>query len=465
MAVVLVYFLKYVTFGLHMGFAIDDPMNIYYYWTAGPGETVKNLALFFTTFQRPMGGIYYTVLYEWFGLDPFPYHAVALALLGLNVWLAYRFGSLIAESRLAGGLCAFFASFHVGTIILYYQPSFIFDILCFTFYFLTLNYYLSVRARSLPMNAWRTAAFLLLYIGALDSKEMAVTLPVIALVYELLWRPPERWRAAVVARWARTTALAPLLAGGLTAVYILGKTFGSDSLVGLEPYHPVFTVERFFESTSRFMNTLFYQRDQGGFFNARTVILVAVTLLAMAWRLKKKYLLFLWVFVFVTPLPITFLPRRGGGNLYIPLTGWSALAGGVLTLAGGVIARLKWMRWAPAAVVQAALALFAVGYQWKLTDRLATHMRRWVERDGALTADVLGQIRTIQPRVKPGAAIYVIGDVFQGYDTKFLFELQYHDRSVRVFQDRDFNLSPAEIERMDYVFRYENGRLKKLKGA
>jgi hypothetical protein len=55
--------------------------------------------------------------------------------------------------------------------------------------------------------------------------------------------------------------------------------------------------------------------------------------------------------------------------------------------------------------------------------------------------------------------------VFDGYDTQFLFELTYGDHSVHVLLDRYTRLSPAQIERMDYVFAFENGILKRLKGA
>lgn len=439
--------------GLHAGFAVDDPMNIYYYWTAGPGQLVRNLALFFTTFQRPMGGVYYSALYAWFGLDPFPYHAVQLALVGVNTWLAYRFGALISGSRLAGGICALVSAYHVKLIYLYTQPAFIFDVLCFTFYFLALDYYLSIRTRGEPMTAGRIASFLLLYIGALESKEMAVTLPAVVLAWEALRKPGER------------RFLAALLAGGVALAFVLGKAFGSDSLLSMEAYRPVFTAERYFESTARFLNSLFYQPDRGGFFNTRTVSLVAATLLAMAWRLKRRHLLLLWLFVFLTPLPITFLPGRGGANLYIPLAGWGALAGSVAVIAGEALARVRWLRRTPPAAVQAALALCLAGGQWRLSALHSASLAEWLPQDNRLTASVLEQIRTVQPSVKPGANIYVIGDVFQGHDTQFLLELTYRDRSVRVWQDRYSRLTPAEIERMDYVLQYENGRLKRVKGT
>jgi hypothetical protein len=463
--IVLAYFFRYATVGLSAGFAADDPMNIYYYWSGGAGQLLRNLGLFFTTYMRPMGGVYYSLLYHFFGLNPLPYHLAIVCLLLLNTCLAYRFGALITGSRLAGGLCSFLVAFRAGLIHLYFQPSFIYDILCFTFYFLAFNFYLSVRTRGARMTKWRTAAFLLLYIGALESKEMAVTLPALMLLYEALWRPPARWSVSSAATWAKTEALTPLFAGVVTLAFALGKTFGSDSLLRMEAYTPVFTVNRYFESTSRFLNTLFYQSIRDGFFNARTVILVAVLLLAIAWRLRQRHLFLMWFFIFIAPLPIAFLPFRGGASLYIPLAGWAVFAGSVLVALSGAIARRRILRRVPVAVMQGALVLCAVAAQWGVTAHHTAGIGLWVRSQNQLTASVIQQIRSLQPSVRPGATIYVINDVFDGYDTQFLFELTYHDRSVHVLLDRYARLKPAEIERMDYVFTFENGKLKRLKGA
>jgi hypothetical protein len=461
--IVLAYFFRYTTVGLSVGFAADDPMNIHYYWSGGAGQLLRNLGLFFTTYMRPMGGVYYSLLYHFFGLNPLPYHVAILCLLLLNTWLAYRFGRLITGSRLAGGLCSFLVAFHAGLIHLYFQPSFIYDILCFTFYFLAFNFYLSLRTRGARMTKWRTAAFLLLYIGALESKEMAVTLPALMLLYEALWRPPARWSVSSAATWAKTEALTPLIAGVPTLMFALGKAFGSDSLLRIEGYRPVFTVDRYFESTSRFLNTLFYQPIPDGFFNARTVILVAALLLAIAWRLRQRHLFLMWFFIFIAPLPITFLPFRGGASLYIPLVGWAVFAGSVLVALSGALARWRILRRVP--VAQGVLVLCAVAAQWGITAHHTAGIGLWVRSQNQLTASVIEQIHSLQPSVRPGATIYVLNDVFDGYDTQFLFELTYHDRSVHVLLDRHSHLTPAEIERMDYVFTFENGKLKRLKGA
>jgi hypothetical protein len=110
-----------------------------------------------------MGGVYFASLYHFFGVDPFPCHVVTTALLLLNTFLAYRFGRQITGSQLIGGLTALATTYHARMAQTVYLPTFVFDVLCFTFYFLALTYYLSIRARGV-LPTWRqTIAFLLVW--------------------------------------------------------------------------------------------------------------------------------------------------------------------------------------------------------------------------------------------------------------------------------------------------------------
>jgi hypothetical protein len=454
-ALVAAYFFRFVGPGLSARLAADDPMNIYGYWRRGSGELVRNLFLFFTTYTRPMGGVYYSLLYHFFGLNPLPYHVVTTCLLLLNTYLAYRFAVLLTDSRLTGGLCALLAAYHAGLAWLVYLPSYIYDVLCFTFYFVALNRYLAVRRRGDRMSGGATVVFLLLYIGALESKEMAVTLPVMVLLYEALFHAPVRWRSAVPG----------LLAGVVTLVFLVGKTFGPDSLTNLEAYRPVFTLERYLDSTTAFLNTLFYQPTEGGFFGAWQVLLAAVLLLAIAWKAREKHLLLMWFFIFITPLPITFLPGRGGGCLYIPLVGWAIFFGSLLVSFASVLAKAPLLRALPPAVASVALALIFTAWQWSWSARQEAAVMSWMRDEGKRTAAVLQQIQAVQPAVRPGARIYVRHDVFPGYDTKYLFELNYRDRSVEVWLEQQAQFAPGDLDKMDYIFAFENGALKRLKGS
>src|SRR5947209_5739809 len=153
-AVVLAIFIRFVVPAYIAGFAPDDPMNMDIYWSSGWWNLLKGLVLFFSTYYRPMGGLYYSTIYHFFGLNPLPYHIVTDALVLLNVWLAYRFAVLISSSRLTAFLTAVMLTYHGALAWLVYRPSFIYDVLCYTFFFLALNYYISIRKRGvLPTKA------------------------------------------------------------------------------------------------------------------------------------------------------------------------------------------------------------------------------------------------------------------------------------------------------------------------
>jgi hypothetical protein len=106
--------------------------------------------------------------------------------------------------------------------------------------------------------------FLALYISALNSKEMAVTLPLIVLIYEVLKCPRfgelkqfvrRNWRFAVPA----------LIAGLLTVPYIYAKTQGSKALARLSAYRPSFSWHGFTTSNAHFVDELFYLSGSGSY--------------------------------------------------------------------------------------------------------------------------------------------------------------------------------------------------------
>lgn len=454
-ALVLVYLLRFAAPGLEAGFNGDDPMNIHSFWSRGVGQLARNLVLFFTTYGRPMGGVYFSVLYHFFGLNALPYHIVLLLLIIVNTFLAYRFGRLISGSELTGGLTALVAAYHAHMAPIVYLPAYVFDVLCFTFYFLAFTYYVSRRNVGVPLTRRQTGAFLLLYICALDSKEMAITLPVMILIYEAIWHRPASLSFPALARWLRSEALPALIAGAMTLVYVLGKAFGSDSLTKMEAYRPEFTWGRYWESTTRFVNEILYMPNNN-VFGPASVFALALALLCLAWLSRKKHLLLMWFFLWIGPLPITFVPGRGGPCLYLPLMGWAVVVVTLfLWLSSALAGSRLWM---------AALVLFGMWQLWGWTERQDGFVGPGIKKPGQLTWSVVEQVRALQPSVKPGSRIYVVRGPFPDWEMKFIIELVYHDRTVNVWLGEKVPLPPEEIRKMDYVFTWEGDRLVRLKG-
>jgi hypothetical protein len=462
--IVLAFFVKFVGPGLNYGFNGDDAGNIYYHWTRFR-ELLINLPLFFTTYCRPMGGLYFATLYLLFGVDPLPYHIVTTVLLALNTFLAFRFARLITGSELIGGITAILMVYHVQMIELVYLPAYIFDVLCFTFYVLAANYYLGIRSRGSTLKPKQVAVLMLLYIGALESKEIGATLPVILLLYELIYNPPLRTRAGLT-KWIRHEALSALIAGVITAVYIVGKLTGAEALTHNEAYKLTLTWERYWDSTRRFVNNILYCRIEDGFFTPASIVILALALLLYAvWRRKEKYQLLMWCYLWIAPLPITFVPGRSGGMLYIPLLGWAVLAAGAFVLICSTVSKALARVRIPPKPATAVLVLAGITAYWITLDRKDWWVPKWAANSTGPMTRAFAEVKAVCPKVKRGAKIYVYNSPPGSWDTKFVMELVYGDRTTNVWLDVHAPLSQSEIDAMDYVFTFEDGRLKLLRGA
>src|SRR5262249_16442617 len=154
------------------------------------------------------------------------------------VWLFYQLATSLSRSAWVALLASLPIAYHAQLGYLAWGGAFIYDVLCWTFYISALLVYVARRRAGKMLGFWTTCLFLLLYIFALDAKEMGVTLPAIVLSYELLFHKFDLdWR-----RWM-LRLLPVALSGVVTLIFIFGKT-GSGSLTDLDAYRPVFTFAR-----------------------------------------------------------------------------------------------------------------------------------------------------------------------------------------------------------------------------
>ena len=122
----------------------------------------------------------------------------------VNLWLAYRVFS--ADGRIAGDRRDCSAAVGLSTAssdYLYYNGGSMYDVFCFLFVSRRLRFICGPATEGRLLGVWETIGFLRCFICALNSKEMAVALPVMVLIYELLWHPPD------FRKLARAPALVP----------------------------------------------------------------------------------------------------------------------------------------------------------------------------------------------------------------------------------------------------------------
>src|ERR1035441_9388678 len=186
----LAWFLYFSRDVLGVHFAPDDMMNVdNFYWTPGPWRLLYSQFLIWRGYYRPMGGLFYLPILSVWGLNPAPYHVALSAILAIGVHLFYRLARLLGAGRWAGFLAALVACYHAGLGNLYYNTAFVYDALCGCFFLAALCYYCGVRSRGRRLTPGQTGVFAVLVLCALNSKEMALTLPAILLIYEWIYHP------------------------------------------------------------------------------------------------------------------------------------------------------------------------------------------------------------------------------------------------------------------------------------
>jgi hypothetical protein len=431
--------------------ASDDPMNLYQYWRMGVWKVVWSNVVFFTTTYRPMGGVFYLPIYGFTHLNPLPYHVALDLILAADTWLLYRFAVHLELPAPAAGFAALLSCSHVAMISLFLSPSDLYDALCFLFFFGALVYYIRIRSTGRPLNWRQTAAFLTLYICALDSKEIGVTLPVFALIYELLYHPSFRSR---LRDWVAKEGRAVVFGGVCAVVYTLGKMLGQNSLASMPNYQPVFTFHQFIANNAHFLDDLTY-RTAPWFTPTRLLLLWGLTG-AWVWLSQERSLRFCWFFVLVSPLPIAFIPQRGLYNLYLPLAGWAMLVGAAAWNLLRLLTPDRFVASHALRIVLSVLLIFgwSLDRAWRASFAIAASANQQ-----QMTWDAIQQLRLLNIPIRHGSRVVFLHDPFQDWDMYFIAALWYRDPSLQFFLQRQSHLPSSEIDRIDYVFDWDKNRI------
>src|SRR5580704_17872135 len=138
-----------------------------------------------------------------------------------------------------------------------------YDVFCFLFSFLTLLIYLRARLEGRLLGVWETLGFLVCFVCALNSKEMATTLPIMIFIYELLFHPPDfRCLRALIGWCFREGRMA--LVGALCVLIYLPAKLGPQGLAVDPAYAPHYTWARWIGDTGTYLADLLYRNSPTG---------------------------------------------------------------------------------------------------------------------------------------------------------------------------------------------------------
>ncbi len=446
-AIVLAYYFFFTWKSLGIFFDRDDMMNLYVAWSKPLGELLLSNVLYWTDSARPLGELWYRTIFFVAGFDPLPFHVALLSLGVVNLALCAWFVKLVSDSARVVAFTAILFAFQTRLMEVWFRTAVIYDALCFTFFYLAACLYLAARKREQNPGPGQSALITASFILALDAKEIAVALPAVLILYELLFHRL-RWKNMVL----------PGILGLLTLPYIAAKTLGAKALTANPYYQPEYSLSRFLERWSEYLGFLFVRPLP---VSHRAVAALLILPLLVALLLRSRQLIFAWAILFVTTLPVAFLPYRGGFVLFISWAGWTLFAA---LLGNQLISLVK----DPQHRAFAAAALFIL-LGWRagkinLHDQ-RTGDREWLYGDARVVETLAKQLDALQPEFPRGARFLFAEDGFgtDEWTPVFILRLLNEDATLVVDRVKMMDPKPATQDGYRYVFTYENGKYRRLR--
>lgn len=461
-ALIVCYFLYFAGPGIGAPFSRDDLMNLHRHLQAGLPRLLSSSLAYWSGEFRPLGGLFYVVLYRIFGFDPLPFRIACFLLLTVNLLLVYAVSRALSGSREIATLATLIFSFHAWFVDLYYSTGTVYDILCFLFYFSALAWYVGIRQAGRQLRVLEWAGILVLYVCALDSKEMAVTLPLALVAYELLYHWPFGGAKPLPKELLRG-ALPILAVAAITVPYAIGK-LASGTLAGNPAFHPDVSFVHFLHGFNLYTNILLYTR--GVMRSVHTALILAI-MLELALLARSRTLAFCWCFVLFSTLPFVFIPHWSGFFLYMPMLGWALYAATALVTARDAL--LSHRLWA--FVPQTRTAVQAVTFAAVALALAPLHARQLPQAKAIFFSvqpparAVAAELARVQPRLPDHARVLFLNDTFpdRGYWLLFLVRLQYHDLGIEVA--RQAPAQSFEPAGWDVILVWDGAKLRQVRAA
>jgi hypothetical protein len=423
LALATLFLALYVGPGLDAGLTDDDAMNLYFARQQNWGSLLWANAAYWSPAYRPLGAVVYRGVYAIWGFQPEPFRVLCHILIAVNVVLAFWAAWMLSDSAFTGALTGLLLSYNAGFSDLYRSTGTLYDLLCFAFLAAATGLYAQARRE----DRAPTPAVLLLWVLALNSKEIAVVLPAVLITYEVLWK---RTRPPLLV-WA---------AAGMAVPYVLGKLSSKSVLSTVDGYRVTLDIPACLENTGRYVGALLDP------YSAPVHFAWLVVPAALAWILKSRTAAFGLLFMLAGAAPVACIPPRSGFAFYVPAFG--------LALTAAALVAAVWDRWLPRLGWVRLGAVFLAGLWIAGAQRveLSPHLS---EADVRALAEALRGL----PPPERGARIALVGGPFPEDNWTPVFVGQLVHPGVEI--ERHAVPPPQKQEPPRIVLVWTNGRWRR----
>ncbi len=408
-------------------FNVDDITNLCVAWLHGYTSLIKGSVLFWTGAIRPLGGLFYVLVYQFAGFYNVPFRYAAISLLVLNLALLYLVFRKLSPELAFAVLALVLVCYNGDMSDMYMSTGTVYDTLALTFTLLALLCVTRERPR------WILAT--VCAIAAVDAKEMGVSVPAILLAYELLLRPKPRW-AAVIST------------GVVSAVFLLSRLAVHNSLSDMPAYQLTITWARYLETTRIYFNDVIFH----GKLNGLACVAILLAALAIAIVLRNRLMIFGWLCYILALAPMSFATPRSGYAIYVPFTG-------VAIYLAALVSYLANRSPKPLRVALPVVAILLAGYN---EFKQARNLEKYdLGHPGGQTTvkAVADGIGALAPTMPKGAHLLLINNPFED-DAELphsTLRLRYRDPNLSTTRLK-WTRGPTEIpyptEEFDHVFLF-----------
>ena len=414
-------------------FWLDDFNNLHWIQQWSLLDGIGHVFSPSTQYFRPVGMLAYQIAFQVFDRDPRPYHWLMWAIHSLNVAIIYILLKRFTESRAGAAVGAMLFAFPPMFNDIFWSFGMIFELIGGLLFFTGMLLW-QRKSRSLAVVLASCTVFIL----AIKTKEMAITLPAIWLLQDVLLRRPLKWKEF----------RAFVLPGVVGAWYGLQKL---SEMRSPDPNHPYYMDVRGIVMGRGFgfyFNTLFETNLRWQIWCIGFTVVLLI-LLALRWRLAA----FFQMYVFVTLLPLIFLVNhRGSFYWYFPMLGVCGLVALLAkTATERITSRISPRRLATYAPV--AFALLCLAYF--IYSSRATVGQRQLQQD--ISEKYRGFVESLQQLPPPdrGETLFFtsVPDYFDTDALRFASELALHRSDIAVKLVQEF---PPDAT---YRLVFENSRV------
>ena len=414
-------------------FWLDDFNNLHWIQQWSLKEGIQHVFSPSTEYFRPVGMLVYQIAFYIFDRDPRPYHWLIWSIHTLNVALVYLVLKRFTESRTGAA---------VGAMLFAYPPVFndifesfgtIFELTGAPLFFAGILLWRR-KVRSLAVVVSACAVFIL----AVKAKEMAITLPAVWLLQDLLLRRPFKWKEFA----------AFLLPGSVGVWYGLQKVSEMRAPDLTQPYYMDLRGIVMGRGFGSYLNTLFETNFRWQIWCIGFTVVLLVLLV-----MKLRLAAFFQAYVFVTFLPVIFLiNHRLPFFWYFPMLGVCGIAALVVKAATEFfVSQISPRRLAPYASL--AFALICLAY-FIHSSRATATQRQWGKEISQKSRGFVESLQQLPPPDQGETLFFTsVPEHFNADALRFGSELALRRSDVEVKQVKEF---PPDAR---YRLVFENSRI------